>query len=177
MVRSRVLDFFFRSPTLIGHNFAAPWAMMMKSGSFESPKSYLLALNLKNSIVPLLTSVRTSWKVPIYYINRALLILKWKPLCLSFCNELLWIDFSYFLQSCVNRSMNNESHKIRDCQSHANILWKRHNPTFFLRPQIQKLTLFHFRWLSFLCHQEVRFVHIYKYVSFRWLLFLQYIST
>ena len=71
---------FFTSPTLIGHNFAAPWAMMMKSGSFESPKSYLLALNLKNSIVPLLTSVRTSWKVTIYYINRALLILFGKPL-------------------------------------------------------------------------------------------------
>ena len=71
---------FFRSPTLIGHNFAAPWAMMMKSGSFESPKSYLLALYLKNCIVPLLTSVRTSWKVSIHYINRALLIFKWKPL-------------------------------------------------------------------------------------------------
>ena len=43
--------------------------MMMKSGSFEKP--YLLALNLKNSIIPLLTSVRTSWKVTIYYINKA----------------------------------------------------------------------------------------------------------
>ena len=66
---------FFRSPTLTGHNFAASWAMMMKRDSFENLKSYWLALNLKNSIVPLLTSVRT-----IYYKNRALLILKWKPL-------------------------------------------------------------------------------------------------
>ena len=78
---------FFRLPTLTGHSFATPWAMMMKSGSFESPKPYLLAPNLKNSIIPLLTSVRTSWKVTIYCINRALLILKWKPLYL-----LTWVS-------------------------------------------------------------------------------------
>ena len=43
---------------------------MMKSGSFESLKSYLLAFDFKKSIVPLLTSVKMSWNVLIYYINR-----------------------------------------------------------------------------------------------------------
>ena len=65
-------NFFFRPPSLTGHSFAAPWAMMIKSDLYESPKPYLFAHNLENSIVPLLTSVRTSWKVSIYYINRAL---------------------------------------------------------------------------------------------------------
>ena len=43
-----------------GHSFATPGAMMMKSGSFEPPKPYLLALDFKNGIGPLLTSVRMS---------------------------------------------------------------------------------------------------------------------
>ena len=59
----------FRLPTLIGHSFAAPWVTMTKSGSFESPKPYQLALILKNSIAQLLTSARKSWKVQIYYIT------------------------------------------------------------------------------------------------------------
>ena len=54
--------------------------MMVKSGSFESPKPYLFALYLKNSIIPLLTSVRTSLKVPIYYIKGVLMILNRTPL-------------------------------------------------------------------------------------------------
>ena len=61
--------------TLEGHSFATPLAMMMKSTSFESFKPYLLTLNLKNSIAAISTSVRTCWKVPIYYINRVLVIL------------------------------------------------------------------------------------------------------
>ena len=32
----------FRSPTLKGHSFSAPWAMMINSSSFESTKPYLL---------------------------------------------------------------------------------------------------------------------------------------
>ena len=35
-------------------------------------------------VAALLESVRTSWKVTIYYINSALLILKWKPLCMYY---------------------------------------------------------------------------------------------
>ena len=38
---------FFQPPTLIGHSFTATWAMIMKNSSFETPKSYLLALDLK----------------------------------------------------------------------------------------------------------------------------------
>ena len=75
-VESRI---FFGSPTLTGHSFAAPWAMMIKSGSFESPKPYLLVHNLKNSRMPLLTSVRTSWKVAIYNIKGVLMILNRTP--------------------------------------------------------------------------------------------------
>ena len=71
---------FFRPPTLTGHSFAAPWAMMMKSSSFESPKLYLLTHNSKNSIAALLTPVRTWWKVLIYYINVVLVILIWTAL-------------------------------------------------------------------------------------------------
>ena len=66
---------FFRPPTLTGNSFVAPWAMMMKISSFESPKLYLLTLNSNNSKAVLLTIVRTSWKLPIYYINRVLMIL------------------------------------------------------------------------------------------------------
>ena len=66
---------FFKPPNLEGYSFAATWAMVMKSSSFESPKPYLFALNLKNSIAALLKSVRTSWKVPTYYTNGVLMIL------------------------------------------------------------------------------------------------------
>ena len=59
----------------MGHSFAAPSAMMMKSGSYESPKPYILVNNLKNSRIPLLTSVRMSWKVAINYINLVWMIL------------------------------------------------------------------------------------------------------
>ena len=65
---------------LTGHSFVAPWAKMMKWSSFESPKPYLTILNKKNSIVPLLTSVRMCWKMEIYYINRVLMILNRTPL-------------------------------------------------------------------------------------------------
>ena len=44
------------------------------------PKPYLLTIYLKNSIAAILTSVRTSWKVSIYYINRVLVILIWRAL-------------------------------------------------------------------------------------------------
>ena len=40
----------FRSPTLKSQSFAAPWGITMKSSSFESPKPYLFALSLRNSI-------------------------------------------------------------------------------------------------------------------------------
>ena len=39
-------------------------------------------------VVALLTSVRTPWKVPIYYINRVLLIFKRKPLY-----DICWVYF------------------------------------------------------------------------------------
>ena len=59
---------------------ASHWAMMIKSGSLESPKPYLLVHNLKNSRIPLLTSLRMSWKVAIYYIKWVLMILNRTPL-------------------------------------------------------------------------------------------------
>ena len=76
-LRGRIL---FRLPTLTGHSFAAPWVTMTKSGSFESPKPYLLVHNLKNSRIPLLTSIRMSWKVAIYYTKRVFMILNRTPL-------------------------------------------------------------------------------------------------
>ena len=75
-------NIFFRPPNFAVHIFAAPWAMMMKSSSFESPKPYPLTFYLKNSIAALLISVRTCWKVPIYYINVFLVILIWAVLYL-----------------------------------------------------------------------------------------------
>ena len=99
--------FFLQPPTLTGHSFKAPWAMMMKSSSFESPKLYLLTLNLKNIISALLTSVRTCWKVPIYYINRVLVILIWAALYLHnsvawkfhclvlLCNAYYWLNWPW----------------------------------------------------------------------------------
>ena len=48
------VESFFGPPTLKGHSFAAPWAMMMNSCSFESPKLYLFALDLKHNIAALL---------------------------------------------------------------------------------------------------------------------------
>ena len=71
---------FFRLPTLTGHSFWALWAMMMNSSSFESLKSYLFEHYLKNSSLVLLRYVILSWKLPIYYINRALMILNCPPL-------------------------------------------------------------------------------------------------
>ena len=74
----------FQLPTLTGHSFAAPWVTMIKSGSFESPKPYLLIHNFKNSRIPLWTSIRTSWKVTIYYIKGVLMILNRIPLYVYF---------------------------------------------------------------------------------------------
>ena len=89
----------FWPPTLTSHSFAVPWAMMMKSGSFENPMSYLLALNLKDCIEPLLASVRTSWRVPIYYITRGLLILKCSTLKRNYLlSFLLVIAFAIVLK-------------------------------------------------------------------------------
>ena len=85
----RVPDF-FGSPTLTGHSFVAPRAMIMKSNSFESPKLYLLTHNLKYSIIPLLMSISMSWKVPIYYIKGVLMILNHTPLYLSFSVKMIW---------------------------------------------------------------------------------------
>ena len=56
------------------------WRSKKNCGSFESPKPYLLVHNLKNSRIPLLMSVRTSWKVLIYYIGGILMILNRPPL-------------------------------------------------------------------------------------------------
>ena len=42
---SKSCDLLDRPPTLTGHSFAAPWAMIMKSCSIESPKPYLLIIN------------------------------------------------------------------------------------------------------------------------------------
>ena len=71
---------FIRPPTLTGHSFKALGAMMMKSSSFESPKLYSSTLNSKKSIAALLTTVRTCWKLPIYYINVVLVIRIWTAL-------------------------------------------------------------------------------------------------
>ena len=76
-LRARIL---FGLPTLTSHSFAAPWVTILKSGSFESPKPYLFVHNLKNSKLPLLTSVRTSWKATIYFIKGVLMILNRTPL-------------------------------------------------------------------------------------------------
>ena len=70
----------FRLSTFTGHSFGALWAIMMNSSSFESPKSYLFGHYLKNSSLVLLRYVILSWKVPIYYINGALMILNRPPL-------------------------------------------------------------------------------------------------
>ena len=56
-----------RPPTLTGHSFEASWAMMMKSSSFESPKPYLFAQYLKNSIQALLRYVIIAQSNPILY--------------------------------------------------------------------------------------------------------------
>ena len=55
----------FRPPTLSGHSFAA---MMLYSSSFESPKSHLFALNLKNSIASFLSYVILAQTNPIYVV-------------------------------------------------------------------------------------------------------------
>ena len=71
---------FFRLPTLTGRSFGALWAMMMNRSSCESPKLYLFGNYLKNINIVLLRYVTLSWKVPIYYINRALMIFNHPPL-------------------------------------------------------------------------------------------------
>ena len=45
----------------------ATLTLIMNSGSFESPKSYLFALNLKNSVAVLLMYVILAQTIPIYY--------------------------------------------------------------------------------------------------------------
>ena len=50
-------QFFFRPPTLIGHNSAAPWAMIMYSSSFESHMLNLFWHYLENSITTLFSYV------------------------------------------------------------------------------------------------------------------------
>ena len=58
---------FFGPPTLIGHSFAAPYTMMMKSSSFESPKSYLYAHNLKDNKAAPLKFIIPIRSTPILY--------------------------------------------------------------------------------------------------------------
>ena len=72
--------------------------MMMNSSSFESPKSYLFGHYLKNSSLVLLRYVILSWKVSIYYINGALMILNCPPLYFLFSInklEIWYLDFTY----------------------------------------------------------------------------------
>ena len=59
---------FFRPPTLRGHSFAAPLAMMMNSSSFESSKSYLFGNYLKKNILVLLRYVILDQINPIYVV-------------------------------------------------------------------------------------------------------------
>ena len=59
----------YQGRIFFGHSFAESWLMMINSGSFESPKSYMFALNLKNSIVALLRYVILAQTIPIYYIK------------------------------------------------------------------------------------------------------------
>ena len=66
---------FFGLPTLKGQSFEAPWPMMMNSGLFESPKSYLFALSLKISLAALLRYNILAQTIPISYMKWALLIL------------------------------------------------------------------------------------------------------
>ena len=53
---------------------------MINRISFESPKSYLFRHYLRDSNLVLLRYVMLSWKVPIYYINGALMIINCLPL-------------------------------------------------------------------------------------------------
>ena len=59
---------FFGPPTLTGHSLATPWPIMMNGSSFESPKPYPFALNLKNSIVTLLRYTIIVQTYPIYVV-------------------------------------------------------------------------------------------------------------
>ena len=68
-----------------GAVFVGPICMMIKSSLFESHKPCILAHNSKNSIIPLLTAFRTSWKVPIYYIKGNLMILNLTPKYVFIC--------------------------------------------------------------------------------------------
>ena len=64
----RSIHDFNQPPTLTGHSFAAPLAMMMNSSSFESPKPYLFALNLKDSIAAILRHFLLGQSYPIYIV-------------------------------------------------------------------------------------------------------------
>ena len=64
-VRGRI---FFGPPTLTRHSLEAPWAMKMNSSSFESPKTYLFALEIKNSRVALLRYTIIAQTYPIYVV-------------------------------------------------------------------------------------------------------------
>ena len=46
--RTRI-TIFFQPAALTGHNFIAPWSMMMNSSSFKIPMLYLCALNLEST--------------------------------------------------------------------------------------------------------------------------------
>ena len=59
---------YFYSISLTGHSFEALWAMIMNSTSFESQKSYLFALNWKNSIASLLRYRNLTQTNPIYVV-------------------------------------------------------------------------------------------------------------
>ena len=62
------VQIFFGPPTLTSHSFAAPWPTIMNSISFESPKPYMYALNLKQSIVPHLRCVILVQPNPFYVV-------------------------------------------------------------------------------------------------------------
>ena len=66
---------FFGPWTLTGHNCATPWTMEMKSSSY--------------SLAALLTSVRTSWKVPIYQNQLIRVPRDWSSMHLRKFNNLL----------------------------------------------------------------------------------------
>ena len=82
---------FFRPPTLTSHSFAANWAMMMKSSSFESPKSYLYSNKLKNGKAALIKYIIYPFEVPPFYTINCLKVQ-------SFCKPL----YQFTKQTKVN---------------------------------------------------------------------------
>ena len=95
---------FLMPPTLTSHSFAAPWAMIMNSRSFENPKHIYLHLTLKTGLTEAFSRyIILSWKVPIHYINRALMILNRPPpyniIWTHFVSEIEFISpFSYLVR-------------------------------------------------------------------------------